>query len=1017
MKKILAIILSIVLVVPNIVFAEDDLVEVAGGKAVTASGVTFNAPEKNLTDGNVGSYWSSNTGAVWAIVDLGKAYPLSKVEVVTRQDLDQAESRQSIRVEVSNSPDFDGEVLDLGTVTGTPFKGTANFEIEVGQAYRYIRASSGSYSVWAEIRAFYNPNIKVVEEIAYYNYQDIDDAKFREKLDLVTALHLINWEITDNMFKPDETLKRGEFASMVAKAFKLEGVPKGDYYSDTVDSKYETEINLLHNMGFWVEDGKFRPDEIVTEDDAIKVMCKALGIDAVAQIRGGKPYDYAETANSQNLLKNITRSYSSLTRQNGVLLIYNYLQSNVINVGVNGNGSMDFSTEDRTYLESVHGVKYFEEVLSANKATDIYFNGKTTDGYIKVGNKNLKVPAPLSGCESMIGQLVRVYYDDNNSIVAIHASFDQEIIVAKSDEITKTADGNFVYENEKTKKERTLKIKASTDAIYNGVASTLTADELAVTKSGRYTFIDRDGDKVFDAVSLLDFESNIVASAGSKYITLEHGNDKVLSVDENSVSNMVYKNGSIGSLSSIKPGDSISYGKSSDGKHIEIHIINSKQSGVLLSLSDEEVLLDIGKEEPDVYSKSNTLLNSYNIPLGGNVTAYFDVCGEIFYFKAMADEGSIRYAYVTKVRDWISEETGQNTAALTMFNTTGEGKYTVTEKTRIDGIKYETVDEAINAIKGALCNLDGSTNPQMIKYRSTLKLELREVYTQHGSRNLPAGTDQEKGIYQRIAPSGRVWNLNGIIDGSIPFDENTVVFKVAYYGGEYSCQIRNKSYFENGKQITFTAGYDGGDMEPLKVILVEQGMTSADNVRTYMMLDKIVEYVNADNEVQYRVTGYVKGVNTTYETVSALAIEELKTYLKRGQLIRCYLDDIGNLCGVDILYDNTNTVPTDKLHSDYVSRSKPASMAANVNESVYKDDYLIYGYIDDVKGDYVRICAGSATYLFSKALILGMVHYTDVVEPIEMSELRGRQLFPLKYHSIVAKIRNGYIDNLLVYDE
>lgn len=92
----------------------------------------------------------------WWQVDLGSAYRISTLELVTRQNCcDNPPTRQDFELRASNDPSFATSAL-LGSQSSTalPFGATWSASVNDTTAYRYVRASKAGYFFIAELRVF-----------------------------------------------------------------------------------------------------------------------------------------------------------------------------------------------------------------------------------------------------------------------------------------------------------------------------------------------------------------------------------------------------------------------------------------------------------------------------------------------------------------------------------------------------------------------------------------------------------------------------------------------------------------------------------------------------------------------------------------------------------------------------------------------------------------------------------------------------------------------------------------------
>lgn len=132
-------------------------IDVAQGKPATASSTTSSSwVASNANDGNPATGWSArgtDTNAWWQ-VDLGSATPISQVQVLARQDVNQPATRTGFQVELSNDPTF-ATYVTVGRQTSTiPDAGSDSFNIATTAAFRYVRVqkTDGQYFFIADVR-------------------------------------------------------------------------------------------------------------------------------------------------------------------------------------------------------------------------------------------------------------------------------------------------------------------------------------------------------------------------------------------------------------------------------------------------------------------------------------------------------------------------------------------------------------------------------------------------------------------------------------------------------------------------------------------------------------------------------------------------------------------------------------------------------------------------------------------------------------------------------------------------
>ncbi|MBI3725581.1 discoidin domain-containing protein [bacterium] len=129
------------------------------GKPTSASTIwspSYDAAK--ATDGLVTTGWSPSgtDGAPWIQVDLGAPALIEKIELVTRQELDQPATRHNFAIWASNDADMSKSHVVLATQDSStlPFKSTFSATIMRSTAYRYVAAvkTTSEYFYVTELR-------------------------------------------------------------------------------------------------------------------------------------------------------------------------------------------------------------------------------------------------------------------------------------------------------------------------------------------------------------------------------------------------------------------------------------------------------------------------------------------------------------------------------------------------------------------------------------------------------------------------------------------------------------------------------------------------------------------------------------------------------------------------------------------------------------------------------------------------------------------------------------------------
>jgi hypothetical protein len=121
----------------------------------------YSAPR--AVDGDIDSGWSPTGNDLYSFieVDLGQQYALSSVNVITRQDIDQANTRRNFEIWASNDADMSISHVVLGGVgnDGVPYRGAVNANVTGQPRYRYVALvkTAREYFFVSELEVFGTP--------------------------------------------------------------------------------------------------------------------------------------------------------------------------------------------------------------------------------------------------------------------------------------------------------------------------------------------------------------------------------------------------------------------------------------------------------------------------------------------------------------------------------------------------------------------------------------------------------------------------------------------------------------------------------------------------------------------------------------------------------------------------------------------------------------------------------------------------------------------------------------------
>ncbi len=163
-----------------------------------------------------------------------------------------------------------------------------------------------------------NPNIINLDQ----NFNGVIDGSFvdteshwaKKEIEDFTSKGLIKG-YTDNTFKPENYITRAEFINIINSVYKFNNNNARRSFSDvSTDSWYYNDICAAVNAGYidGYEDGTFRPNQVITREEAAKIVVKMTGV------KGDGNLDI----NDANEVSDWAKEYVDAAFDNGVLVGY-----------------------------------------------------------------------------------------------------------------------------------------------------------------------------------------------------------------------------------------------------------------------------------------------------------------------------------------------------------------------------------------------------------------------------------------------------------------------------------------------------------------------------------------------------------------------------------------------------------------------------------------------------------------------------------------------------------------------
>ena len=214
-----------------------------------------------------------------------------------------------------------------------------------------------------------------VTGFAYDVSSDLVGTKYEDAGAVLGALGIMVGD-PDGNFRPDDGIKRSEFAKIAIHAMGLEASAQAaqgttKFLDVTADYWANGYINVASNQQIIVgdPDGNFRPEDRISYQEAVTILTRMLGYELAAEAKGGYPHGYLQVANQYGFTKNAAGSGQEVTKRGiAAILTYNALTIGMMEqTGFGSNSS--FEITDKTVLKEYLSTERFQGQVTGNYYT------------------------------------------------------------------------------------------------------------------------------------------------------------------------------------------------------------------------------------------------------------------------------------------------------------------------------------------------------------------------------------------------------------------------------------------------------------------------------------------------------------------------------------------------------------------------------------------------------------------------------------------------------------------------
>jgi hypothetical protein len=769
------------------------------------------------------------------------------------------------------------------------------------------------------------------------SYADTDEL---DTVGILSVLEIMGAYKDTGLFKPNVYISRAEFLEGLFKLLKIDVFDPnvaGEFYDVPKDHEYYGVVHtaVSYNIVSGYDNNTFKPDDVISYNDAVSMIVRALGYGTYAEAAGGYPMGYLNAANILGSFKNVSvNNRNALTRIEMARLLKEMLTAPMSKMTGESDGIK--IEQGKTPLEDIYNIAEGKGVVEANMYAQLES--------VPADKNCLVIDGIKYYCDerynNFLGHEVEFWYDIDDFTVSYMVWSDRtEQLVISADDIDGYKDGILTYYTENGRK-KTADLR-NAHMIYNGVKPDDRYDEsiYSITE-GTITLI-KNNDKyylakleeyenyVLNNVSLSNDELNfsfkedaptlrvdvsdvfvdVYNASGAKdsiYQKTESGEERtvVSMFKENNVISVYnpngYKNGIAGStLPSGKDG------------YLKIVISDKSVTGTVDMHSSGDFTAVIDGTEYDV-SRSNYLganFSKFNAYPSGKYL--LDAFGKIVAVSSEADSGKFEYGYLFKAA--TDEYESDLVISIKLINAEGDiMSFKCTDKLIINGKKiknnsYSQLKQSADMLHQNNPYIDTSaiTVSQVIKYKAEDGV-MKEIQTVTAPTGVAEGYDKDNQLrreerdgigqqkfYRETDMGSRLADADNGARGL--YFAPKVIFAVPK-----TDDANDKHYgVDNTIVGTFVGeAYDVTNLTPMVVVTYTDVVndqplkTSADAQRTIPVVfsDKVLT-VNDDGEVVYQITVLNGWSNQIYECEKE-AMEQLEkeigTSLVKGQMIYLY---------------------------------------------------------------------------------------------------------------------------------
>lgn len=776
-------------------------------------------------------------------------------------------------------------------------------------------------------------------------------------------------ENSEGVIENEKQITRAEFADAIAGFLNVNPtvVASSSYFYDVpVDAWYTNSINTLteYMIISQNDDKMFHPDNIITVNEAVKMVVCLLGYRVYADDRGGYPSGYLSMASELGLLDGMPQG-EQVTNAHMTVLFYNALDVQMTDMEISGTG-VTVTDNGKTLLEqykniyesdgvveSIYGMTAFGEAVMDRSSAVIGGVKYTSGDYI--------------GLKEHFGRRVHFYYRQNEpgsvgELVYVEPYYTNDVLIVSSDDLAGyDSEANSVSYYSGSRTERAV-LGSDAVVIRNGAAADKDVSNALKIENGELRLIDSDNDGLYEICCAEEHRTVIAKfiNSDSRTITYEQvsGNEAVknghIEFPEGTTALTVYSAvGTVVDFNAITADTVLDIAVSSDGSCAAVYINSDMLEGTIDSIEYDDERITINGISYKYYPCMNEL---YPISPGASGIFKLNRYGKVAYFEMRTGEGTaLPVAYLINA---YSYSEGEEQCMIKYLDASGEiCKKVLGEKTNIDGERtdigraYSVLSEAVGTVIALGLNDDGEVVSIDTIARGSGEDDNSIARTLEDNQSNTNGN--------RWTSSTKTFGKKTVIS------DNPIVFVVPPTGSEYEMFQNDDDSYRIGaltEMLTnldyHTECYRLGKSVYSNIVVWHQYKYESPDRNRFIMVDKISESIDNEGNIVATINGYQGAdkvaINFSLDNYTLGTTPDCDIVLHKGDIITVGARDKNGSAGtVEVHFDiSRNWSGTNQICLGGSMFDRPS----------YKDYDAMYYWINfnDLQ-NYTRFIAGCPT--------------------------------------------------------